>query len=182
MFSQKSNNPKIKSLLETKRLIVQCPTLDQLEHCVKLHMDSDVRKLMYTKAKDADEVRQWLEASIHHYEKFGFTVGCVYEKATGHFIGRAGLLHIEGMSLVEADCYLLKPYWCKGYGNELLQAFFQWGFKDFAIEKIIATVYPININAKMLAEKAGMQYKGLREYHSVDFLWYEIVNEMVFNR
>lgn len=164
-------------LLETKRLTVQCPTLYQLDHCIKLHMDSDVRELMYTKAKDASEVRQWLESSIHHYEKFGYTVGCVYEKSTGQFIGRAGLLRLEETPYVEIDCYLFKSYWRKGYGIELLQAFFQWGFQHFTIEKIIATVYPININAKMLAEKAGMQYKGIREYHNVDFLWYEMVNE-----
>lgn len=165
-------------LLETKRLIVQRPTLAQLDHCIKLHMDTDVRKLMYTKAKDADEVRQWLESSINHYEKYGFTVGCVYEKESGQFIGRAGLLHLEGTPYVEIDCYLLKPYWCKGYGAELMQAFFQWGFQTFAIAKIIATVYPININAKMLAEKAEMQYKGIRTYQDVDFLWYEKENEI----
>lgn len=164
-------------LLETPRLLVNQTTKSDLENYIKLYMSEDVRKLMYTRAKDAAQVAEWLQASIEHQSKYGFSVGTVIEKSSGDFIGRAGLAHIgkdADVDEVEVDCYLLKPYWRTGYGVELLQAFFNWGFTTHRINKIVATVYPINTPAQQLAVRAGMKLIGIRTYRGTDFMWYEI--------
>lgn len=166
-------------LLETSRLIVNQASESDLENYIKLYMSEDVRKLMYTLARDAEQVAEWLKVSIEHQSQHGFSVGTVIEKSSGDFIGRAGLAHIgkdADVDEVEVDCYLLKPYWRKGYGEELLRAFFKWGFANHRINKIVATVYPINTPAQQLAVHAGMKLIGIRTYRGTDFMWYEICN------
>lgn len=165
------------TLLETPRLLVNAPTPADLENYIQLYMDPDVRSLMYTRAKDAAQVASWLNQSILHQEQFGFSVGTVFHKATGSFMGRAGLVHLGGDRThpeIEIDCFLLKPWWRQHYASELLQGFFNWGFEHLSIPRIVATVYPVNFRAKQLAEQAGMQFRGIKPYHGADFLWYEI--------
>lgn len=38
------------------------------------------------------EIRDGIHKAVIHYEKHGFTFGVVYEKETGLFIGRGGVI------------------------------------------------------------------------------------------
>lgn len=163
-------------LLETGHLIVREPHFDELAASVTLHMDPDVRRLMYTKAKDVEEVKSWIEFNIKHQEKFGYSVGSVFEKETNAFVGRSGLVHVENNLEhpdVEVDCYFMKPFWRKGYGKELLEGFFELGFNKFNLEKILAVVYAINFPAIELAKCVGMEFIGMKKYIDTDFMWFE---------
>jgi|GEM_PF-1984647 ribosomal-protein-alanine N-acetyltransferase len=166
-------------MLETKRLIIQAPIQADLPHYVELHMHPDVRKLMYTRAKDIEQIQDWLSASIEHQKKHGFCVGTVFDKAAGNFIGRAGLARIEeghaDIDGIAIDCYLLPAYWRNHYALEILKACFTWGFNQLALDKIVATVYSINLPAQKLAENAGMKFIGNHMYDEEEFMWYEII-------
>lgn len=174
------------TLVETESLIVKIPTLEDFNHYVQLYSDPGVRSLMYTKAKDEAEILQWLDVSIAHQERFGFTVGCVFDKSMGEFMGRSGLLHLENEfsnPIVELDCYLLPKFWRKHYGKVLCNAFIQWGFANLEIDSIVATINHKNKPAIKLAESVGMKYIGDKPYLDTKLMWFEIIrNELSFNK
>ncbi len=92
-------------LFETPRLIVNTAQTEDLDNYIDLYMSPDVRQLMYTKAKDKQQITEWIEESRQHQTQHGFSDGTVIEKATGKFIGRA---QITFQSVLQS--YMLHPH------------------------------------------------------------------------
>ena len=80
--------------LETKRLILKSPELADFENLYALQSDSDVMQYVGQGVRAHAEVMTGLEKAIAHQEKYGFSLGTVYEKESGDFVGRAGLIYL----------------------------------------------------------------------------------------
>lgn len=149
------------ALLETKRLIVKSSSLDNLENVYALYSDPEVMHYVGHGIKTREETREALEAMIQHEKKHGFSSGDVYEKETGLFVGRAGLIYLamnDRQPDIEIGCILHKQFWNKGYATELAEAFLEWGFKHLPISKLVATVAFENTQSRHVLEKIGMNY------------------------
>ena len=164
-------------LLETKRLIIKIPTSEDLEDQHVLQSDPDVMRYIAKGVRDREEVKASLARMISHQQKHGFSLGSVFEKETGKFVGRAGLVYLaldDTQPDIEIGYALLKEYWEKGYATELTHALIQWGFSHLSVNKLVAVTRPENEKSKRVLEKAGMQYVGMDQYHGVDVERYEI--------
>jgi [ribosomal protein S5]-alanine N-acetyltransferase len=166
----------MKIFLETQRLIIKEPSLNQLEQAFSLDSDSEVMYYVGG-ARTKESTLEWLEKNIQHQNNNGFGFGFVYEKETERFIGRAGLLYLaydDTQPDIEVGYRLHKQYWGQGYATELTKALIEWGFDNLTVSRLVAVINPKNIRSRRVLEKAGMSYVGKSIYNNAEVNRYEI--------
>jgi len=159
--------------LQTQRLVITVPSLSDFKDQYTLQSDPDTMQYIGSGIRAEDEVRESLKNAILHYEKHGFSLGSVFEKKTGNFIGRSGLIYLgfeDTQPEIEIAYALLKPYWGQGYASELVKVLVDWGFKNLPIGKLVAVINPGNERSRRVLEKSGFHYVKRAQYriHEVD--------------
>ncbi len=168
--------------LETKRLIIKAPELSDLEGQLILQGDETVMRYVGSGARTPDDVIWGLEKAIEHYDKYGFSLGTVFEKETGAFVGRAGLIHFcfdDSQPDLEFGYALFREYWGKGYGTELSKGIIDWAFKNLDVPRVLAVIRPPNHASRHVLEKAGMHYLKYSIYQGLVVALYEIQRNFV---
>lgn len=163
-------------MLETNRLVIQPPSLSNLDYWFWLHSDQTVMEYIDGPRKKKT-ISSWLQQDIFHYEKHGFCVGSVFDRKTKQFIGRAGMVYLnydDTQSDIEVGYILHKRYWGKGYATELVTALLRLGFVDLNLNKLVAMTHLSNIKSQRVLEKAGMRSSKLLQYHGSEHTYYEI--------
>lgn len=164
-------------LLETKNLIINAPELADFNNLYALQTDADVMKYIGQGVRTEAEIMMGLEKAIAHYKKHGFSLGCVFEKESAQFVGRAGLIYTaynDTQPDVEVAYALHRTAWNKGYGIELAKTMIHWGFQNLSVDKLVADIHPKNDRSRRVLEKAGMHYVGIGTYERNEVAWYSI--------
>lgn len=155
--------------LETKRLILKKHKLSDFDNLLALRSDPDVMKYIGDGSIHTEEqIRRFLTMTIPYQEKHGIGFCAAFEKASGNFIGQAGLFHIGYLDTqpdIEIAYRLHKKFWGKGYATELVKALIQWGFQYLSVNKLIAAAHPENMASQKVLKKAGLDYRGKRKWH-----------------
>lgn len=121
----------------------------------------DPRAMRYlggpTDARTADER---FARNVRHWDTYGFGSCVLLDRATGDFVGLAGLQMFEG----EPDLgYVLDPaWWGRGLGSELAAACLRHGFEDRHMRLIRAHTQVANRASQQVLTKVGMRYLGER--------------------
>jgi ribosomal-protein-alanine N-acetyltransferase len=177
--------PKSIIQIETKRLIIKLPQLADLDDLYALQSDPDVMRYVGTGVRTREVVQEGLLSNIQHQEKHGFSLGAVYLKETGEFIGRAGLIYLafdDTQPDIEIGYMLHKNCWNNGYATELAQACIQWGFENLKVNKLVAVIQPENEASQRVLEKLGFCYMGRDIYRDTEVALYEIYkNQLAFD-
>ncbi len=163
--------------IETKRLIIKIPQPSDIENLYALQSDADVMQYIGQGIRSREEVLSGSEKAMSHQQKHGFSLGCVYEKESGLFVGRAGLIYLaydDTQPDIEVAYALTKTAWGKGYATELAKAIIQWGFKHLPVKRLVAVINPQNDRSRHVLEKANMSYVGIAHYWNSDAALYEI--------
>jgi len=146
-------------ILETRRIILRCLTMDDLDALFALYRDPEIRTYFPEGTLTYDETRAELEWIIDvYYGQYGYGLWATIHKETGAFIGRCGLLPwtIEGQQEVEVAYLLDKAYWGQGLATEAARAIVQYGFEQLHLPRIICLPEPENLASRKVAEKIGM--------------------------
>lgn len=168
-------------IFETIRLYINSPSLKNIENLVALFSDPEVMRYVGHGVRNRQETRKKIEMMIKQHEKYGFICGDVYEKASNQFVGRAGLVYLDGNENqpdIELSYTLHKKFWGRGYATELVKALIAWGFDNLPIEKLVAVAQPDNKGSRHVMEKVGMQYVGLAYCHEKEVAKYELLKEV----
>jgi ribosomal-protein-alanine N-acetyltransferase len=168
--------------LETKRLIIKPSTFEDLDNLCLLQADQDVMQYIGQGLRNPEEVRKWLEKSISHHQKHGFSFGSVFEKETGIFIGQAGIMFLDYDDTqpdVEIGYRLHKRFWNKGYATELSRELIKWGFKHLPVDKLVAVINPQNEKSRHVLEKVSMSYVGKINCYNSEVAKYEICKNII---
>lgn len=163
--------------LETKRLLIKAPDLSDFDNLFALHTDADVMKYIGHGVLAQSEVMESLKKAIAHYDKHGYSFGCVFEKETGHFIGKAGLIYLaydETQNDIEVGYSLIRKAWHKGYGTELSQALIDWGFQHLTVPRLVAVIHPNNDRSRQVLQNTNMSYVGRTLYKNIEVALYQI--------
>jgi RimJ/RimL family protein N-acetyltransferase len=99
--------------------------------------------------------RRGMATFIGHWGLRGFGLWVVQRKSDGAFLGRVGLWQPEGWPGMEVGWGLGRAYWGQGYAREAARASLDYGFRNYAIPKIISLIHPDNHASKRLAERLG---------------------------
>ncbi|SRR5579883_100415 len=163
--------------LETKRLIIKTPEATDFDNLYALQADADVMQYIGQGVRTPAEIKNGLEKAILHQKKHGFSLGCVVEKESGIFVGRAGLIYLaydDTQPDIEVSYALTKDSWCKGYATELASALINWGFQNLPVTKLVAVINPRNDRSRRVLEKVKMNYVGRAHYWNNEVALYAI--------
>lgn len=163
--------------LETKRLIIKVPEPTDFENLFALQTDPYVMKYIGRGVRTRQEVTEGLEKAIAHQQKHGFSLGCVFEKHSGEFVGRAGLIYLgydDEQDEIEVGYALVKIAWHKGYATELAKALIQWGFNHLTVNRLVAVINPQNEQSRRVLLKINMHYLGRAHYWDQEVDMYAI--------
>ena len=168
----------MKIIIETERLVLKEPTSHNLDELYVLQADPDVMKYIGSGPRTKETVRDATESAIKHYEDHGFSMCMLYEKASGNFIGQAGLIYLaynDKQPDIEVGYRLHKRYWGRGFATEIAKALISWGFQHLPIDHLIAVINPDNTKSEAVLKKLGMHYVGIIQAYGGEVMKFEIL-------
>lgn len=170
-------HPSTSFCLETNRLYIKECTMDDMPIWFQICQDPLIRPLLSEPFGTYDEERAKFEAYREHvYRYYGFGLWGVYDKSTGHMIGRCGLelKNIEGQAEYELG-YLINPkYHQQGYGTEAVKAVIQYGLEFLNLHRILVVIKQSNLHSINFAKKLGFTYTSTMTRYSEPCNIYEI--------
>ncbi|WP_280153079.1 GNAT family N-acetyltransferase [Piscinibacter sp. XHJ-5] len=119
---------------------------------------------------------QWIEVTRANYEKRGYGMFAVEEKAAPGVIGFCGIVHPGGQAEPEIKYAFVRSHWGRGVATEAVVGLIDYAATSLGLQYIIATTAPANVASHRVLLKAGMEYGVLRddgdESHTQLFHWH----------
>jgi ribosomal-protein-alanine N-acetyltransferase len=169
--------PKIQ--LETPRLFLERPHEGQIDMVAPLLADPLVmRYIGKGMTRTRNEVLECIRRNQKHWETCGFGFFNIFEKKSGEFMGRGGLVHLAHQlnnPEIEIGYMFHQKFWGKGYATEFAKTFLDWGFKELGFKSIVGVTWKENIASQNVLKKAGMHFRGEEIYPGIDFLMHFFV-------
>lgn len=156
--------------LETERLIIREPIIEDFEFIWQMRNDSEVTRFTggVTSLSKAElysrHVKRCQEKSDSPKEY------SVVLKTTGHYIGYCGFQFCEVYDGIEIIYGFLKKYWGKGYATESAKAVLKYGKESLGLEKIYAGVSLDNQASEKVLLNSGMKYVDRIKYPNEGFI------------
>jgi RimJ/RimL family protein N-acetyltransferase len=149
--------------VQTPRLLCERLRLEHAEELSSLLRDPRVARTLWRRTEPPTEttVADGLAAKVDHWERHGFGMWLVRDRASGTMVGRGGLQHtfVGDLYEVEAGWAIVPERWGRGLGTELAQASVAVAFELLALDQIIAFALPDNLASRRVMEKAGFAYE-----------------------
>ncbi len=160
------NQPIHPHVLETPRLLLRAPSMDDVQDIERLAGDYEIARYTlniphpYPQGAAVKWLRQMRDRS--NARSFAFAV-TRREDAT--FLGMVGIHAHERFNRAEIGYWIGIPYWGRGYMTEAARRVLQFGFEKLNLTRIQATYLTENPASRRVMEKIGMTYEGtLRAY------------------
>ena len=149
--------------LETERLRLRAHHVDDLPACAAMWAEEGVTR--FIGGKPLTEEETWLRMLRHagHWSLLGFGYWVVEEKATGRFLGEAGLAEFcreikpSIVGTPEAGWVFAGTSHGKGFASEAMRAILAWGENRFGSNRSVCLINPENSASMRLAERLGFQ-------------------------
>jgi ribosomal-protein-alanine N-acetyltransferase len=163
--------------LETERLYLRRPTLDDLPGLIRIWGDPEVTRYLPSRRPiPLERTRVGLESFIRHWEMHGFGPWSLFHKPDAAWIGYAGLRYLPESLDVELLYALDRAWWGEGLTSEAARRAVQYGFERLALEKIVALAFPENLASIGVMKNAGMVYERDTHLFGHDLVCYSILD------
>lgn len=167
-----------RAALETARLRLRPFTGADLAAHARLYSDPDVTRHLACGALSgpaaAEHSRRTVQRFVEHWNRLGFGVWAVFDRATGTFIGQCGLNVVPESSGIEVLYALDRGRWGRGLATEAAEAALGYGFERAGLDRIIAITRPEHAASRRVMEKLGMTYERAARYHGLEVVCYAI--------
>jgi ribosomal-protein-alanine N-acetyltransferase len=109
---------------------------------------------------DAGDVRAGLRDAHSHWERHGFGLWVLRDRATGELVGRGGLQYTDaiGGRDVEVAWAIVPERWGQGLATELADASVRVAFESLALRELIAITLEDNVASRRVMAKSGFAY------------------------
>jgi RimJ/RimL family protein N-acetyltransferase len=157
--------------IETERLLLRYPTLDDVDAFFDIHSDTETLKYWFEPAwTDRAQSERRITRQLEALAKEEMAPFVVTLKSSGAVIGGTALHHIvPSCRRAEIGYIIGRSQWGKGYGAEAVRAVLCHGFGEMKLNRIEADIDPNNAASAKLLMKLGFQLEGtLRERWIVD--------------
>ncbi len=158
--------------LETPRLILRAFTLEDVEAAYEMNCDPEVSR--YTGdggVPSLEEVRRRiLHDVMGDYEQHGFGRFAVEAKASGEFIGFAGLKYLPQLDEVDIGYRFVRRCWGKGIATEAGEAVMHFGWTELRLKRIIGLVLEENRASIRVLEKLGLGFERMMEEDGLEVM------------
>jgi RimJ/RimL family protein N-acetyltransferase len=146
--------PIIGPTLETSRLILRPPQLEDLDVWAALMADEEVTRYIGG-VKTRPMVWRTLATMIGHWVLKGYSLFSVIEKETGDCLGRVGAWCPDGWPGTEVGWALARSAWGKGYATEAAITAIDWAFDAHGWSEVIHCIDPANTASVAVAKRLG---------------------------
>jgi RimJ/RimL family protein N-acetyltransferase len=146
-------------IIETERLILRPPTLDDFEAFVAFQADAESMRFLGGVQPRALAWRN-LMGLAGAWSLNGFAMFSVVEKASGRWVGRLGPWMPEGWPGTEVGWGVAREFAGRGYATEGAAAAMDWAFEHLGWTDIIHTIDPANAASIAVAKKLGARLLG----------------------
>lgn len=167
-------------VIETERLRLRAFSMDDRPDYAAMRADPDVVRFLpggEALVPFAEEIAESRIKAFRDGWKSGYGVWAVEEKATGDFLGQAGLDKLERSTDVEVLYALKREAWGKGYAREAARAALTFAFERIALQRVVAFVMPDNAASSKVLEAIGMRSIGETTYNDFPVLGFAITAE-----
>lgn len=157
---------------ETERLQLRKLTTDDIESWVSFFENNE--KLPYVGVdlnKDARTLAtEWINMQLKRYKEQDLGHLAVVEKASGDFMGTAGILPrtLEGQPELEIAYSLKQEFWGKGYGTEAATQLKSFGIQHNLASRFISIIDKRNAASIRVAQKNNMTVLFETHYMGMD--------------
>jgi RimJ/RimL family protein N-acetyltransferase len=159
----------------TERLTAERPRPGDLSDLQRLHADPAFSSV-FGLALSAEGVKEFLQETRDHWERHGFGLWTLRDRAEGVFVGRCGIRHveIEGADEVELGYALLPEYWGKGLAIEASRVALSIAFGELGLDEVVAFTRPTNVRSRRVMEKLGFRYERDFMYKGMPHVLYRL--------
>ncbi|MGN0994416.1 MAG: GNAT family N-acetyltransferase [Butyricicoccus sp.] len=158
-------------ILETERLILRRLTQDDFDGIARTLQDPEAMYAYEHGFSDA-EVQEWLDRQLARYEKYGFGLWAVIEKATGGLIGQCGLTMQDcgGQEVLEVGYLFQRDRWHNGFATEAAMACRDYAFDVLGADEVFSIIRDNNYASQNVARRNGMAVRGafVKHYYGMD--------------
>lgn len=143
--------------LQTDRLILRPPVLDDFEDLARMGADPEVMRFLTADGQPLARFGSWQSfASIAgHWSLRGYGMFMVRERATGAFVGRIGPWWPEGWPGFEIGWTIRREMWGRGYASEAARACLTFAFDVLERPHVCSLIAPENVRSIRVAERIG---------------------------
>lgn len=147
--------------LETERLVLRPFRDADLDAYAAMCADPEVMRYV-GEGGVLDRQDAWRQMAMlaGHWELRGFGTWALEERATGAFVGRAGLHFPEGWPDREVAWALARPCWGRGLALEAARAALDHAFGTLRWPRAVSLIHPANHRSIRLAERLGGRLEG----------------------
>jgi RimJ/RimL family protein N-acetyltransferase len=145
--------------LTTERLLLRPFRSDDFEAYAAMNADPQVMQYI-DDVQDRAAAFRSLCANMGHWHLRGYGPWAVEERATGRFVGRAGLLRWEPWTEMEVGYALIPSAWGKGYASEAAARSLRYAHEVVHARGVVSRILPDNAASIRVAERLGARYAG----------------------
>jgi ribosomal-protein-alanine N-acetyltransferase len=148
--------------VETERMVCERLEPSHLDELRVLLRDPRVAMTLMPSGKPPSE-RELIvghDEKIRHWDRHGFGLWLLRDRATGEMVGRGGLQHTwaTGRDEVEVGWAIVPERWRQGLATELALTSIEAAFGPLALPEVIAYTMPSNAASRRVMEKAGFGF------------------------
>ena len=164
------------ALLDTPRLSGEPIGPEHEAEIAELTLDPRVYRTLWPWAYPPTraDVRAGLVDKRDHWERHGFGLWLLRDRATGLMVGRGGLQYTDAIGgfAVEAAWAIAPARWGEGLATELAIASVWVAFDVLDLHEVIAITLPDNRASRRVMEKAGFAYDRPIEHVGLEHVLY----------
>lgn len=149
--------------IETARLVGERLRMEHVPEVARLLRDPRVSRTLWPGA-DVPSEKQVIDSTAEkdeHWERHGFGLWLLRDRATGEMVGRGGLqwTYVVDLGEVEAGWAIVPERWGEGLATELARASVETAFGPLGLSEIIAFSLPDNVPSRRVMEKTGFVFE-----------------------
>ncbi len=149
--------------LDTGRLRCERLTREHADELIPLLQDPRVAATLAASGQplSEEEIEDRVAGGIEHWERSGFGLWVLRDRATGEVVGRGGLQHtfVAGTDEIEAAWAILPARWGEGLATEFAEATVGVAFGELHLPDVVAFTLPGNLASRKVMEKVGFTYE-----------------------
>jgi RimJ/RimL family protein N-acetyltransferase len=148
-------------ILETERLTLRSFREADVRALFELSQDPDVvRYVGDRRVPTLQETWRAVAGWLGHWTLRDYGQWAVEERASGRFIGRAGIINPVDWPGPEVGYLLGRDWWGHGFATEAAQAAMDWGFREIGFADLLSLIDPANAASIAVAAHLGESLRG----------------------
>lgn len=149
-------------VLKTPRLLLRPFRLEDAGDLGRIYADPEaMRYLGDGSTAGVETARRMIAMHAGDWSLKGFGPFAVEDRATGAFVGRAGLWGVAARRPGELGWIVVRERWGEGIATEATGAVIDDAFRRVGLPRVVAFVDPANLASVRVAQKLGLADEGI---------------------